>query len=103
MRKNKTTQFMTVIYMLFFTIVFLIIAGRFFYIQATGEVDNVSLKDWAKEKRITSYSLASERGKIYDRNGMTIAYDLPTYRIYAVLQEEYSENASKPRHVDNPE
>lgn len=73
------------------------------YIQVTGEVDGVSLKAWADEKRTSSYPISSERGKIFDRNGMTLAYDRPTYRLYAITDETYSEDAEEPLHVEDPQ
>lgn len=97
MKKNKTTHFMAGILILVFVSIFLILTGRFMYIQATGEVNGVSLEDWADRKRTSSYSLDSDRGKILDSNGMVLAYDRPTFKIYAVVKESYSE------HVENPE
>lgn len=84
-------------------LLFLIISGRFVYIQATGEVNEVSLTDWAKDKRETSIVLQAERGKIYDENGMTLAYNRPAYRLYAILDPEYSKNQKEPKHVVDPE
>ena len=60
------------------------------------------LNDWAKEKRKTSIVLPAERGKIYDRNGMTLAYDRPTYRMYAIVDPEYSNSQKEPLHVVDP-
>lgn len=90
------------IFILFFSIVFLTITGRFLYIQITGEVNGVSLEAWAEEKRTSSYTMHAERGKILDRNGMTLAYDRPSYRLYAIVDESYSENAEEQLHVDDP-
>ncbi|MFD2044007.1 penicillin-binding protein [Ornithinibacillus salinisoli] len=103
MNKNKTTHFMTAILIVFFVAVFMVLTGRFLYIQAAGEIQNVSLVDWAKDKRTSSYPLESERGKIFDNNGMTLAYDMPTFRMYAIVNEAYSENLDEPKHVDDPE
>ena len=89
--------------MVVFLLFFLIISGRFIYIQVTGEVNDVSLEAWAKEKRETSVVLPAERGKIYDRNGMTLAYNRPTYRIYAIVDPEYSKSQKEPLHVVDPE
>lgn len=94
---------MTGVLTIIFVGAFLLLAGRFLYIQASGEIDNVSLKEWAKQKRTSSYKLDAERGKIYDHNGVTLAYDRPTYRLYAILDEAYSENQKEPKHVTNPE
>ncbi|SET30265.1 penicillin-binding protein 2B [Oceanobacillus limi] len=102
MKKNQTTHFMTGIFIIFFVAIFLILTGRFIYIQASGEVQNVSLEEWAIEKRTSSYTLESERGKIFDNNGMTLAYDMPTYRMYAIVDPAFSENLESPKHVDDP-
>lgn len=90
------------IFIIFFSVVFLVITGRFLYLQVTGEVNGVSLEAWAEEKRTSSYTMPAERGKIFDRNGMTLAYDRPSYRLYAIVDESYSENAEEPLHVVDP-
>ncbi|MGJ9460596.1 penicillin-binding protein [Oceanobacillus sp. CF4.6] len=103
MKKNKTTHLMAGVYIIIFVAVFLVLTGRFMYIQATGEIDGVSLNEWADQKRTSSYSISAERGKIFDKNGMTLAYDRPTYTMYAILDEAYSENSEEPLHVENPQ
>jgi len=87
------------IFIIIFIAIFVVLTGRFVYIQATGEVNNISLEEWAEQKRTASYSLSAERGKILDKNGMILAYDRPTYRVYAVMDEAYSEDPENPRHV----
>lgn len=99
MKKNKTTHFMAGILILLFVSIFLILTGRFMYIQATGEVNGVSLDEWADKKRTSAYTLDSERGEVLDSNGMTLAYDRPSFKIYAIVEESYSEN----QHVKKPE
>ncbi|GGD19086.1 penicillin-binding protein [Pontibacillus salipaludis] len=103
MKKNRTTHRVAKLYMLGFMLVFTIIFGRFAYIQATGEIEGVSLQDWADQKRTSSYTIEADRGKILDRNGMTLAYDRPTYSVYAIIDEEYSKDSKEPLHVENPE
>ncbi|ASK63587.1 penicillin-binding protein [Virgibacillus phasianinus] len=103
MKKNKTTHFMAGILILVFVSIFLILTGRFMYIQATGEINGVSLDEWADKKRTTSTTLDSERGKIFDSTGMTLAYDRPTFKIFAIVDESYSKDLEEPQHVKNPE
>ncbi|MGY0692291.1 penicillin-binding protein [Virgibacillus sp. FSP13] len=103
MKKNKTTHFMSGILILLFVSIFLILTGRFLYIQSTGAINGVSLDKWADQKRTASYSLNAGRGKIFDKNGMTLAYDRPTFRIYAVVNKKYSINSEEPHHVKDPE
>ena len=100
--KNKKTNMVAGIFMVLFIGAFLIVTGRFLYIQASGEVANVSLADWAKEKRTSTYFLNSERGKIFDKNGMTLAYNRLTYRLYAIIDEKYTVNKKDPKHIVDP-
>lgn len=96
---KKVSKQMSVWFMVFFSSLFLLLAGRFLYIQCTGVVQGQSLQQWADEKRTNSYTLPAERGKIEDRNGMVLAYDIPTYNIYAIIDESYSEGLQEPKHV----
>ncbi|PAD39972.1 penicillin-binding transpeptidase domain-containing protein [Terribacillus sp. 7520-G] len=99
MKRNKTSQRMAMILLSFFAVLFLVIAGRFLFIQASGEVAGVNLKEFAENKRTDSYTLEATRGKILDRNGMELAYDQPTYSIYAIVSEKYSADKEHPIHV----
>lgn len=102
--KNKRTHVMAGILMASFIGAFLIIMGRFIYIQVSGEVNGVSLAEWAKQKRTATYYLESERGEILDDQGMVLAYDRAAYRVYAIVDESFSEeNEKKPKHVKEPE
>ncbi|WP_404459174.1 penicillin-binding transpeptidase domain-containing protein [Oceanobacillus kapialis] len=103
MRKNSSTHFMAGILIILFVGAFLLLTGRFLYIQATGEVNDVSLEEWAEQKRTSSYTMSAERGKIFDSNGMTLAYDRPTFRMFAILDEAYTGESEEPKHVENPE
>ncbi|MBB6455024.1 penicillin-binding protein 2B [Salirhabdus euzebyi] len=102
MRKLKATNITTILLMVVFTGLFLLLFGRLLYIQAAGEVEGVNLLNWADEQRTNSYSLAAERGKILDRTGMVLADNKPAYNMYAILNEEYSQNSEEPLHVDDP-
>ncbi|SDJ03669.1 penicillin-binding transpeptidase domain-containing protein [Salimicrobium halophilum] len=101
--KHKNTTRGASLLLLLFGLAFLIIAGRFLYIQTTGTVQGVDLEEWADKKRTSSYTIPAERGKIYDKNGMVLAYDRPTYRLQAIVEPEYSENLPEPEHVTDPE
>lgn len=94
---------MASILMLAFVILFLIVTGRFIYIQASGKVNGVSLEEWAQKKRMSTYYLHADRGKILDKNGMVLAHDRMKYRIYAIVDEDYTIDKNKPAHVTDPE
>src|SRR5690625_7565635 len=88
--KNKKTHVMAGILMAAFVGAFLIIIGRFLYIQVSGEVNGVSLAEWAKQKRTATYYLESERGEILDDQGMVRAYARGASRVCAILSESCS-------------
>ncbi|CDQ19846.1 penicillin-binding protein 2B [Halobacillus karajensis] len=88
---------------LIFGIMFFIIAGRFIYIETAETVEGVDLQKWAEDIRTSSYEIDADRGKIFDKNGMVLAYDRPTYRIYAIVDEAYAANMNPPGHVTEPE
>lgn len=94
---------MITFFMIGFLLFFLMIAGRYLYILVTGESNGVLLTDWASELRETAITLPSERGKIYDHNGMTLAYNRPTYRVYAIIDPDYSVSEKEPMHVTDPD
>lgn len=103
MKKNKTTHLMSGILILLFTAIFLVVTGRFLYIQTSGEINGVSLEKWAEQKRTSSYTIPADRGKIMDSNGMTLAYDRSTFRVYAIVDEAYTKDPDHPMHVVDPE
>ena len=101
--KSVNTHRGAALLMLLFAIMFLVVAGRFLYIETTAEVEGVDLNKWAEDIRTSSYEIDATRGKIYDKNGMVLAYDRPTYRMYAIVDPEYTANPEEPRHVTEPE
>ncbi|WP_226578477.1 penicillin-binding protein [Halobacillus litoralis] len=100
---NRNTNRSSVLLMAVFSIIFLTIAGRFLYIETAATIEGVDLKEWAEDIRTSSYEIDAARGKIYDKNGMVLAYDRPTYRLYAVVDPDYSINLPEPKHVTDPE
>lgn len=100
--KSVNTHRGAAILMFFFAILFLVIAGRFLYIESTAKVQGVDLNEWAEDIRTSSYEIDANRGKIFDKNGMVLAYDRPTYRMYAIVDPEYTANPKEPRHVTEP-
>ncbi|WP_243646718.1 penicillin-binding protein [Melghiribacillus thermohalophilus] len=94
---------MSILLMGVFALIFLTLYGRIVYIQATGEIEGVELDEWADEKRTNTLSLDAERGRILDRTGMVLAYNQPTYRLYAIIDKNYSSHSAEPLHVTDPE
>lgn len=99
---KKTTVHIRVgarILSLIFVLLFFILTGRFVYIQTVKEVDGHDLTVLAGEKWEKERIIEASRGQILDRNSEVIARDVPTYTLYAVINEKYSENSAVPLHV----
>ncbi|WP_243386728.1 penicillin-binding protein [Bacillus kexueae] len=103
MQKSKNINRGAAILSLIFALLFFVLLGRFFYIQATGKVDGQVLAVKAEEKYTNQVMLEATRGTIVDRNGEVLAQDTATFTIVAVLDEELTENAKEPRHVVDKE
>ena len=88
---------------LFFGGLFLLLFGRFFQLQSTGEVNGYDLQAYAAGQYAREKVLEAERGKIVDRSGEIIAEDTVSFKVVAVLDEKQSENAKEPRHVIDKE
>ncbi|WP_058307912.1 penicillin-binding protein [Gracilibacillus massiliensis] len=99
--KSKITQIMPTVWMVLFSIAFLVIAGRFLYIQVSGEASGVSIQELADQKRTNQYTIPASRGTIYDRNGMSLAQEHVVYRVYAIIDETHTANPLNPKHVKN--
>src|SRR5699024_11476992 len=81
---------------------FLVVSGSVVDMLGSGEVSGIAHREWAEEKRTASYTLYAERGKILNKKGETLAYDRPAFRLYAILDETYSEDTNEINHVENP-
>jgi penicillin-binding protein 2 len=60
------------------------VSGRFFYLQI---MQHETLKARSEANRIKTTALAPARGLIYDRNGVLLADNLPTYRLEVVPEK----------------
>ncbi|MGC8976297.1 MAG: peptidoglycan D,D-transpeptidase FtsI family protein [Candidatus Ratteibacteria bacterium] len=62
-----------------FFILFFIIFGRLFYLQVLKQIKYVKIGLKTEYKKIT---VPGERGRIFDRNGKLLAFNMPSYDIY---------------------
>lgn len=82
---------------------FIFLTGKMLYIQATGEVHGFNLEAWAKDQREKKEVTPARRGYIYDRNDMILAQDINVYRLYAIVDADFSPNPDKRlNHVADP-
>ncbi len=101
--KKKNINVGAAILFILFGLLFFVLAGRFLYIQITGEAEGQVLAVKAQEKTLKEKAIEAKRGSIVDRNNNVLAEDTSSYKLVAILDESYSEGSSLPRHVEDPD
>lgn len=79
--------------------IFLVFAGRFAYIAATGHIAGVDLTKQSQKKYKADSVIRAQRGTIYDSLGNVLAQDINAYSVYAVLSHDYVGPNKKPLYV----
>ncbi|MBU5595393.1 PASTA domain-containing protein [Amphibacillus sp. MSJ-3] len=92
MKNNKKGKWKINLLFGVFASFFFILSGRLIFIQVSGEVQGVDLQEWANRQRTNYSEIPARRGYVYDRNGMKLAQDITTYRLYAIVDESFSPN-----------
>src|SRR5688572_33177629 len=73
---------------------FAALAGRLYYLQVLSADQYALLAD---ENRINHRLLPPARGRIFDRHGVTLAQNDPTYRVYLIREQTDSIRATLDR------
>lgn len=83
-------------------ILFGFVALRFSWIMVKGEINGENLLQNIDKLYTRSSVIQANRGTIYDKDGNPIAMDANSYKIIAVLTDEWS-SPTRPQHVQEPE
>lgn len=87
-----------------FTLLFSVVAARFFYLQSAQTADGRNLLVESQKRHSRSKTLIAQRGAIEDRNGGIIADDTVSYLLQAVVSKDASKADPKhPIHVVDKE
>lgn len=102
-KKNSNISTGAAILIVIFALLFFVLTGRFFYIQATGKAEGQALAEIAQKKYTRETTIEGQRGTIYDRNGEAIAHDTGAYTVVAILDPDQTKDKDKPKHVVDTE
>lgn len=80
-----------------FLLLFILLFSRFLYIEVSKKVNGTEINVLAEKVWTDTKIIEAKRGSIYDRKGNVLAQDIPSYTIYAIVDESY------PNHVKDPE
>ncbi|WP_088809571.1 MULTISPECIES: penicillin-binding protein [Listeria] len=87
----------------FFATLFLILTGRFLYLQITGEANGEPLAAEAAKQHLKTEKIEAKRGSILDQKGEVIAEDTSTYTLAAVVSDKFSKTSKNPTYVVDKE
>ncbi len=87
----------------FFAALFLIVTGRFLYLQITGYANGQPLAAEAAKQHRNSEVIEAKRGSILDQKGAVIAEDTTTYTLAAVVANKTQDGKKNPMYVKDKE
>ncbi|OIJ10016.1 penicillin-binding protein [Anaerobacillus arseniciselenatis] len=93
---NKT-NLRAVVLLIIFLLVFFLLASRVAYIQVAKAVNEKDLEQLADERWSRTFTLEGKRGTIFDRSGNSLAEEIPSYTLVAILDENSSNRVDDPR------
>lgn len=83
-------------------LLFVIIAFRLINIMVIGKVNGQDLAEHISQLYASHDEVQAKRGTIYDKNNNPIAVDAKSYKMLAILTDEWS-NEERPIHVQQPD
>ncbi len=86
-----------VVLLIVFLLLFFLLASRVAYIQVVKAVNEEDLQQFAEDRWTRSFTIEGKRGTIYDRFGNSLAEEIPSYTIVAILDENSSNKVEDPR------
>ncbi|PLT28090.1 penicillin-binding protein [Peribacillus deserti] len=100
--KQKNISTGAVFLFFIFGLLFFVLAGRFLFIEVTGEAGGTALARKLETKYLRQDILEARRGSIVDRNGEAIAEDTVSYKLTAILDRSVTSSIKHPKHVVDP-
>ncbi|HAJ69769.1 MAG: penicillin-binding transpeptidase domain-containing protein [Alkalibacterium gilvum] len=98
----RNRKYIAIVLYIFCFILFFSIFSRFAWIMVKGEVNGENLVSNVHNLYTRNNILQANRGTIYDSAGNPIAMDSNTYKMIAVLTNEWS-TSENPIHIQEPE
>lgn len=95
----RNRKYMAIVLYVVSILLFLSVFFRFTWIMVKGEVNGENLEQNVQRLYTRNTVLPAKRGTIYDRNGNPIALDATTYKMVAVLTDEWS-TPNRPIHIE---
>ncbi len=101
-KKNKVIEIPSILITLVL-LLFLAIILKLGYVNVAKEVDGIDIEEFALNRNTAKVTLYAPRGSIYDVNGETLASDVNSYTVIAVLDSSRTTDPANPQHVVDKE
>ncbi|MER2064301.1 MAG: penicillin-binding protein, partial [Alkalibacterium sp.] len=98
----RNRKYIALMLYIFCFILFFGVFSRFAWIMVTGEINGENLVTNVHKLYTRNNTLQANRGTIYDANGNPIAMDANSYKMIAILTEDWS-TPKRPIHIQEPE
>ena len=101
-KKNKVIEIPNILITLVL-LLFLAVILKLGYVNIAKEVDGIDIEEFALNRNTAKVTLYAPRGSIYDVNGETLASDVNSYTVIAVLDSSRTTDPNNPQHVVDKE
>lgn len=88
-----------VVILVIFLLAFVSLASRLAYIQVVKAVNEEDLQQLAEDRWTRTFTKEGQRGTIYDRFGNSLAKEIPSYTVVAILDENSRNRVEDPRYT----
>lgn len=102
MKKARTIK-ISKSFVLVVVFLFIIIIGKLSYIVLSPKVDGIDLTAFASQRNTQKEIIIADRGGIYDSLGNTLAINVNSYTVIAILSPTRTTDPSDPKHVVDKE
>ncbi len=87
------------IFVICIVLLFVLFFGKLGYVALATDVEGTNLQELANSRTIATRTLKAVRGGIYDKTGQTLAQNLNSYTVIAILDESRTKDERYPKHV----
>lgn len=99
-KSSKNRKIIVIIVLLLTLAVYILFVLRFSYIMITSTVDGERLDERVEAAYTQASHMPAKRGNILDKNGEPIATSSTSYKMVAILTDEWSQSGRDSNHVE---
>ena len=99
MKIKGNTIRINVLFIIAIVLLFCAIIWKITYVATNNVVEGVNIRELADSRIITTKTIYSTRGTIYDNQGEAVAENVNSYTLIAILSSQRTTNPDNPKHV----